>query len=151
MGPPFAPQDHLPGWLQGFTIRLALHFSGCSRVFSSVPKRLIRSTEPLSPIPGAPECYRPSLRAGPSRQCPGWAARENLFHLWPHHRSDIFGWIQNVDFVGHQLQHVLIAGDDEDLERLLRCLAARVPITSSASKPFCSRIGMRYASSARRM
>jgi hypothetical protein len=43
--------------------------------------------------------------------------------------------VEHEDAIVHQLQHVLIARNDNHLERLSGSLHAMAPITSSASKP----------------
>ena len=47
---------------------------------------------------------------------------QNLFHLGGVADQIVFGWIEHANVVAHQLQHVLIAGDDENRMRLRRCL-----------------------------
>ena len=59
--------------------------------------------------------------------------------------------VEDLHLRRDELHHVLVAGDDEDLMRCSAASRARVPMTSSASKPSASRMGMRKASRARRM
>ena len=47
---------------------------------------------------------------------------QNLFHLGGVADQIVFRWIEHANVVAHQLQHVLIAGDDENRMRLRRCL-----------------------------
>jgi len=55
----------------------------------------------------------------------------------------VLGRIEHEDAVIDQLQHVLVAGNYIDKVLLLGGFAGEVPMTSSASNPASSRMGMR--------
>ncbi len=97
--------------------RLAI---GLSLDFGSVFQRLVEGAKALDDFDRAfvadararQECCRWSHRAAPSRQSPARAARRESLPPWLRRNQIILGRIQDADFVIHQLQHVLVAGDD---------------------------------------
>ena len=80
-----------------------------------------------------------------------WRDAERLSHLVGVENQIILLRIENFHVRRDQLHHVFVAGDDKTSCCCSAASRANVPITSSASKPSASRMGMRSASSARRI
>ena len=102
--------------------RLAIaSFASLPRRGPALPRRC-RTAGSTPPIPcrrspARLECCRPSRRAAPSRRSPAPAARpasRSTFAAVQH--QVVLHRIQHQHLLGHQLQHVLVVGDDEHLD-----------------------------------
>ncbi len=104
-----------------------------SRTASTLPNSQIRSTLPLSPMPGAPGML--STRVSAQRHHVDdlfWRNTEGFGHLGGIEDQVVFLRIQHLYVRGDELHHVLVAGDDEDF---VPCSAASRARCRSRRRP----------------
>jgi len=123
----------------GFFSTSAARSSACS----TVPKRLMISTEPLSRCRARQGYCRWHRPEGHDVDDALGRDAENFFDLGGVADQIIFRRIENLNVVVDELHHVLVAGDDIDAIGRGCGFAGESADHVSASKPASSRIGMR--------
>ena len=90
--------------------------SARSSAASTVPNCWMSSTEPLSPMPGAPGMLSmESPRRAMTSMTRSGRHAEDVFDAGGIEDEVVFGGVEDADVVVDELHHVLVGGDDEDV------------------------------------